>query len=191
MPMPPCTFVGDVRSSTKYGKFEVIEYLSYKKVKVRFLDTGYEVWVASAEIRNGNIKDRFAPTVCGVGYIGGVEYHSGNQTKAYQTWVDMLKRCYKPGKNDATYKDVFVCKEWHNFQIFCKWFLDNYKEGYELDKDLKCPRNKMYSPHTCLMIPSELNKALNRHASSYESVEGLISCYPQYADLLEEYLDEY
>ena len=191
MPMPPCTFVGDIRQSSKYGKFEVIEYSSYKRVRIRFLETGYETWTASAEIRNGNIKDRFAPTVCNVGFIGGTQYHSHNQKKAYQTWVDMLKRCYKPGKNDSTYKDVVVCKKWLNFQTFCKWFLDNYIEGYELDKDLKIPGNKIYSAETCLMIPSTLNKALNRHVSSYESIESLKVCFPQFKQLIEDYLDGY
>lgn len=190
MPMPPCTFVGDVRDSTNYGKFEVIEYKSFKQVKVKFLDTGYEVWVASAEIRNGNIKDRLSPSVCGVGFIGGSKYHSHNQTKAYQTWIDMLKRCYRPGKNDASYAGVTVCKEWLNFQTFCTWHLDNYVEGYELDKDLKHKGSQIYSPENCMYLPATLNKALNTHVASRSSIEGLRALYPEFSEDIERYLND-
>ena len=47
--------------------------------------------------------------------------------------------------------------EWHNFQVFAKWFDENYKEGFVLDKDILLKGNKIYSPDTCVFVPREIN----------------------------------
>lgn len=171
MSMPPCCKVGDVRKSINYGLFEIIQYNGAKKITVRFLDTNYVNTFDSKEIRSGNIKDRLVPTVYDVGYIGGTNYNSSNQKKAYQTWVDMIQRCYKPQKHEVgPYADSFVCKEWLNFQSFCKWFLSvNYTDpnGLDLDKDLTVRGNKTYTPELCKLIPSRLNKRLSSGCSVY------------------------
>jgi len=75
----------------------------------------------------------------------------------------MLRRCYDPKSHikHPTYKNVTVCKEWHNFQVFAEWFEAQHKEEwYELDKDLLSRDNKIYSPETCLLIPCSLNSFL-------------------------------
>lgn len=79
--------------------------------------------------------------------------------KAYQTWSGMLQRAYSDvwHKRYSTYMDVTVCDEWHKFSTFKKWFDVNYVNDWQLDKDLLTP-TKVYSPDTCLFIPSWLNK---------------------------------
>ena len=37
-------------------------------------------------------------------------------------------------------------------------------EGKDLDKDIKIPGNKIYSPETCLFVSSEINKLLNQNS---------------------------
>jgi len=66
----------------------------------------------------------------------------------------MLERCHSPQmlKKNPTYIGCSVCSEWHDFQVFCEWFYDNYIEGYHLDKDIKVDNNKIYSPETCLFV---------------------------------------
>ena len=87
---------------------------------------------------------------------------NGKQIKdpAYRSWVNMLKRaCYqKYHEAHPTYSDVTVCKEWHSFSAFRAWWLDNHRDGLNLDKDLLVVGNREYSPWSCLYIPQWLNK---------------------------------
>lgn len=98
--------------------------------------------------------------VNGNGYIGTGKYKSkinGKNTKAYQCWVDMLRRCYCPrtqayGGNQV-YIGCTVSDDWRNFQNFAKFHEENYIEGYHLDKDTLVDGNKLYSAETCQFIP--------------------------------------
>ena len=104
----------------------------------------------------------------GVGFIGVGKYKSYDSpkklSKSYVVWTDMLKRGYDDNykQNHPTYKDVTVCKEWHNFQNFAEWFYNNYNpdimKGWCLDKGTISPDCKIYSPETCCFVPQEINK---------------------------------
>ena len=73
--------------------------------------------------------------------------------KCFNTWKNMLKRCYHP---TGEYKGkVTICDAWSYFSKFKVWYDENYKQGYELDKDI-CG-GKIYSPNTCVFIPREVN----------------------------------
>jgi len=78
---------------------------------------------------------------------------------SYDRWKIMLARCYSKAwqAKKPTYEGCTVCNEWLSFSNFDAWFNENYVEGYELDKDLKVKGNKMYSPETCLFVPSKIN----------------------------------
>jgi hypothetical protein len=73
----------------------------------------------------------------------------------------MLNRAYNNIKKFISYKDVTVCEEWHNFQIFSDWFYNNYNpkimQNFHLDKDILVKGNKIYSPETCCLVPQEIN----------------------------------
>lgn len=79
--------------------------------------------------------------------------------KAYGVWYNMLQRCYykKYQESHPTYIGCTVCDEWLYFSNFLNWFKKNYIDGYVVDKDLLVSGNKIYSPSTCCMIPSEIN----------------------------------
>lgn len=81
--------------------------------------------------------------------------------RAHTTWYNMLNRCYgdQKGRN-ASYVGCSVCDEWLYFSNFLSWYNENYKEGYDLDKDLLHPGNKVYSPTTCVFVHPKLNKML-------------------------------
>jgi len=97
--------------------------------------------------------------VCGVGYQTKGQYSKKNAPKIYTVWSAMLYRCY--GKNARimypTWSGFTVCDEWLCFQNFALWFVDNYVEGFHLDKDWKVLGSKVYSPETCCFIPAEIN----------------------------------
>lgn len=50
-----------------------------------------------------------------------------------------------------------MCKEWHMYENFYKWFKDNYIEGFSLDKDIAIEGNKEYSPTACAFVPQSVN----------------------------------
>lgn len=76
----------------------------------------------------------------------------------------MLRRCYsdKYKKQFPTYKTCIACDEWLNFQNFAEWYNQNFytvkNENMHLDKDILVKGNKIYSPETCIFVPSRINK---------------------------------
>lgn len=87
--------------------------------------------------------------------INGVQF----RCPAYSAWVSMLSRSYGElfTKKFKTYSEVTVCTEWLRFSKFRAWFIENHVDGYALDKDLFSSGNKIYSPNTCIYIPSWIN----------------------------------
>lgn len=75
----------------------------------------------------------------------------------------MFARCYdeKQLNKRPSYYEVTICKEWHNFQNFAKWYEDNYyavkDEVISLDKDILFKGNKVYSPNTCIFVTRYIN----------------------------------
>lgn len=117
--------------------------------------------------KDGKIKCPYEPAIFGVGYIGEGDYkvcENGKVTKVYNTWHNMLRRCYseKEHKRHPTYKDCEAYKDWLNFQNYGEWFDNNYyevdDEKMELDKDILFKHNKIYSPKTCVFVPQAINK---------------------------------
>lgn len=89
----------------------------------------------------------------------------GKITKAYSTWYSMLGRAYCPKYHARrpTYLGCSVVDEWLEYQDFADWFeAHEYSDhGYELDKDLLLPGNKIYAPDRCVFVPRQLNNLLN------------------------------
>lgn len=155
-----------IYSSNNCGDFKIINYKSWNDITVEFLETGFVTKSRSPNILGGKVKDKLKPIAYGVGYFGDGSYKAkknGKITKAYSAWFNMLERCYCPSfhKRQPTYKNCFVCDDWHNFQNFAKWFGQNYTEGLQLDKDVKQDgiTNKVYSPETCIFIPHSENSS--------------------------------
>lgn len=98
--------------------------------------------------------------VCGVGVKGqGIAKINGKNTKAYDTWMSMLRRCYsqKALSRNPTYVGCSVCDAWLFFPTFNAWFDENYVEGWQLDKDLLVAGNKKYCPEACIFTPPAIN----------------------------------
>lgn len=143
----------------KYGNLIVKDYINKNKVLVRFINTGYEKFTDSSAIRKGTVKDPYFPTVAGVGCIGNTTSSVNGKVKgSYHVWRGMMSRCYEYKKSSRTYYgEVEVCKEWWCFEVYEKWYNENYIEGYQVDKDLTIAGSKIYSPETCCFIPNRIN----------------------------------
>lgn len=79
---------------------------------------------------------------------------------AYVCWMRMLERANSIKFQDkcTTYIGVTVCNEWRSFISFRKWWLDHYREGCELDKDLLVVGNREYGYNSCIYVPGWLNR---------------------------------
>jgi hypothetical protein len=94
---------------------------------------------------------------------------NGEMPKSYCVWRNMIQRCYSKEflKKRTSYKGCTVCEEWHKYSNFKKWYDENVPEGYDIDKDLsQCgKRGILYSPETCVALPSELNTLIVKNRS--------------------------
>lgn len=104
------------------------------------------------------------------------------QSKAYIVWKAMLARCYSENtlKKNQAYKGCSVCEEWLVFSNFKKWFDENYHENAQLDKDILCQGNKVYSPNTCCFVPQEINKFFKGHSHKKVIATGIVKQYNKY-----------
>lgn len=74
-------------------------------------------------------------------------------------WMGMLHRCYyeKELERHPTYRGCSVCEEWLRLSNFIPFWEANYRQQYELEKDILVKGNKIYSPETCCFVPRRIN----------------------------------
>ena len=178
MPRAPTMEVGQFYP-THDGDVKVIYYHGCDEVVVEFIESGYQRIAKAADIRNKEVKDPYRPSIHGIGFIGVGEYRAtikGKKTKAYNIWASIFQRCYCPIRHEthAYNKDCTVVEEWFNFQNFAEWFYKNYKEGFDLDKDLKVWGNTEYGPNTCAFVDPKINRgsAKNKHLKTKSFIKG-------------------
>ncbi|HEY5561953.1 MAG TPA: hypothetical protein VIK72_09420 [Clostridiaceae bacterium] len=157
--------IGEVNNNTLGSRMEIIKYINSKDIVVKF-DNGFSIKCSYGQFKSGELRSPYDKTTCNVGYFGEGEYKvrvGDEMTKQYYAWGAMMHRCYydKYLQNKTTYKDVTVCKEWHNFQNFAKWHDENYytinEDVMHLDKDILIRGNKIYSPETCVFVSQNIN----------------------------------
>ena len=105
--------------------------------------------------------------VYGVGICDSNSMENGQKSRCYSVWREMLRRCYdsKYHERKPTYIDCSVHQDWHFFSNFKEFYDTNYREGYELDKDLLVPGNKIYSKDNCRFVPKIINCLFLDHAA--------------------------
>lgn len=169
--------VGQTNMNSDGTLMKITEYINANKITVEFQDElQYKVNASYHDFKIGNIKNPGKRVIHGIGYIGVGPYLTSHKisgkkvpTKAYDAWRRMLDRCYgvQYTSQYPTYKDSTVCDEWQNFQIFAKWFYNNYydtpNQSIEVDKDWLCVGNKVYCPEKCCLAPSIINTCLITH----------------------------
>ena len=165
--------IGKVCKSKSSGDFKILKYNDTRNVEIQFLKTGYETVVQLGDIKSGYVKDRYLPSVYGVGVVG-TKYQptiNGINTKEYTLWRDVLQRCYSDGfkKKRPTYEGCKVSDNFKSYEYFYEWCNKQIgfgNEGWHLDKDLLVKGNKVYSESTCVFIPQEINSLLTKCTTS-------------------------
>lgn len=160
-------YEGKVFKTLNYGGLLVLEYRKSSEVLAEFVETKTKITASIGSIMAGQVKDRFAPSVCGVGIIGNeITVKNGKAVRVYNLWQTMLERCYGANNQDKlqAYKGCTVSENFKYFPYFKEWCSNQIgfgKMGWDLDKDLLSKGNKIYSEDTCCFIPSEINRCIS------------------------------
>lgn len=153
--------IGETIYNNHGSKMKIIEYFSNRNITVEF-DNGYIFKNTTySNFKKGDIKSTKCLSVFCVGYLDLKNFKSNE--KSYKVWNSMLRRCYSEQcliRNPA-YKSAVVCEEWFSYAVFKIWFDKEYyksdKYKLNLDKDVLKKDNKIYSPDTCVFVPSFIN----------------------------------
>ena len=165
--------VGKIFKSKSSGDFKILKYNDSKNVEIQFVNTRFETTVQLGNIKSGKVKDPYLPSVCGVGMLG-TKYPSkvnGRNTKGYDLWYSMLRRCYSDNskKKRPTYEGCEVSDKFKSYEYFYEWCHSQIGfgvDGWHLDKDLLVKGNKVYSEDSCVFLPSEINSLLTKRTAS-------------------------
>ena len=165
--------VGKVCKSLNSGDFKILKYNDSGNVEIQFVNTGYETSARLDHVKSGKIKDRYVPSVYGVGIVGNKYPIKVNdvQTKEYGLWKSMFRRCYSDNfkKKNPTYIDCEVSDKFKSYEYFYEWCNKQIGfgvDGFEIDKDLLIKGNKVYSESTCVFLPQEINTLLIKCTAS-------------------------
>lgn len=159
--------IGEKNINNFGSEMIIVEYIKTADINVYFPE--YD-WIAEnrqySAFKRGQINCPYEKRYYNVGYLGEGNYkpnENGKLTRVYNTWYNMLRRCYdfKYHEKYPTYIDCEVFEEFHNFQNFGEWDKNNFYqiEGQRmcLDKDILVKKNKIYSAETCIYVPQTIN----------------------------------
>lgn len=111
--------------------------------------------------------------------------HGKHDTRLYQTWCDIKKRCYNP--NNKRYKDwggrgIAVCSEWKDdFQAFYDWAINNgYDDSLTIDR---IDNNKGYEPNNCRWATTK-QQTRNRRNTKYITYKGESKPLAEWCEIL-------
>ena len=164
--------IGKVCVSKSSGDFKILKYNDTANVEIQFLKTGFETAVELGNIKKGDVKDPYVPSVFGVG-ITGTKYLitiSGVKTREYALWKNMLQRCYSDAYRNKrpTYEGCKVSDNFKSYEYFYEWCHSQIgfgNQGWHLDKDLLTKGNKVYSEDCCVFIPKDVNLVLTKRVA--------------------------
>lgn len=156
---------------------------TYNKVFVKFLSTGTIKEAFLENVLAGKVKDPYAPSKLGIGYLGEFEKVS-YWKQAFQLWNNVMTRCYSD-KHAKGYlkKGTTVDARWlcfanflhdlptlKNFDKWLSYQLTKTGEKYNLDKDLQgLGHLNTYSVYTCGFETEFINKGAARRGKKFKS----------------------
>ena len=116
-------------TSNKGLRFKVIEALpgaldaGNSLYLVEFEKSGARKVLRGTHITRGDVRDDYAPSVYGLGYLGeATSQEAPNKTKStYHMWKRMLGMCHHERHRDYRAHGAHgetVCERWHSFEAF-------------------------------------------------------------------------
>ena len=129
----------------KYNEWEVIEFVDNKFVTCK---------CACGTVKNVRIHDlinnKSKRCISCANKLRGSKTHGQSNTRLYRIWKGMKRRCTVEtcvSYQDYGGRNISVCDEWNNFEIFYKWALNNgYSDKLSIDR---INNNGNYEPLNC------------------------------------------
>lgn len=159
--------IGEINYNTFGSEMIITKYRKYSDVDIYFPEYNWTFKNARyGDFKNGNVRCPYEPRVLNKGYLGEGEYkvrENNKNTKVYNTWHNMLMRCYSDKYHDEKNTYIYCEAEEYllNFQNFGKWYSENYYEvegeQMHLDKDILCKGNKIYNRENMIFVPERIN----------------------------------
>lgn len=159
----PSIQVGDRFKTTQGFDVVITEYVDGYNITAKFEEpVPYEFKTYLSSLKTGSIKNKYHPSIYGVGYMGVGEYDFKSNKQAHSHFTSMFERCYDlvAMQKRQTYVDCVVREDWHDFQRFTSWCTKQIgfgREKWQLDKDILVKGNKTYAPEFCCFVPSDIN----------------------------------
>ena len=156
------SYEGMVFTTNNFGDIEILEYVEYKKVLIKFVRTGNTKYASMRNIKKGAVCDNKLPTVYDVGFT---DIPKRDNPRLHNLWNGMFVRCYNNQFHEKypSYVHCEVIGDFRYFSKFVDWCKSQKsfdKKGFQLDKDILVKDNKLYSPDTCCFVPKDLNTLL-------------------------------
>lgn len=102
----------------------------------------------------------------------------------------MIQRCENPKRQQYSRyggRGIKVCEEWHNYEIFRKWALENgYKHPLKLDR---IDNNGNYEPSNCRWVTNTEN-CRNKSNNITLVYEGEEKCVKEWCEIYPDILNE-
>ena len=118
---------------------------------------GKQFKASVSDLKQGKIKS------CGCLH-GGKVTHGLRYHKRYETWKNMMQRCYNENvPNYPKYggRGITVCKEWQDTKTFIDWTEKTYIKGMTLDR---IDNDGNYEPSNCRWVDKTL-QSINQRKS--------------------------
>ena len=153
---------GDIGYTNGGCQYKVIEYVGNSRYLIEFQDEFKHRMIArGGRLQEGKIANPYFRGFNGQGYIGVGKYNSNpKRNPAYFKWMSIWRRIGQIGNPAfASYIDCTMDVRWESLQDFSEFYHNcpYRQDGWELDKDIMVPGNKIYGPDTAAYVPKELN----------------------------------
>lgn len=173
-------------TNQKFGRLTALYRLHNTDGKTKWLcicECGNLAETSLSHLRNGGAKS------CGCLHkemmIQTFTKHNKSNTRLYNIWQGMKKRCYNI--NDEAYKyyggrGIKVCNEWLNdFQAFYDWAMNNdYKENLTIDR---IDVDTDYKPGNCRWATNK-DQQRNKRSNNYYTINGETHCLKEWCEIL-------
>jgi hypothetical protein len=167
--------IGEEAINNQGLKMRIIAYRLNRDIDVEFEDGHVHKHVSYKNFIRGAVNNPYFQSVYGIGFLGDGPYATTKEdhrlNDCYMKWVSMMERAYGVEYHSKypTYEKCSVVPEWHNYQIFAKWYYENYYQipgqQMQLDKDILKKGNKTYGPDACVFVPQRINKLFTKRDS--------------------------